>query len=346
MTDFARYYLRLSPAGLRTCLIGLVLACAAFGGDNTNKNLSRAEHALKSGDFQRAEQIYRELLAKDDQNIQARLGLSRTLLKERRLQDSFDHAARVIAIDPLSARAHALLGAAVLAAGDFRLSVEEFRTALSLNENEAIAIAGLAMIDYYENRTYPCIVGLRRAASIDPDEPDYVFNLGQAAARSERYKEAADAYERFLVVAPRTDDERRARIRGLIDFLRYLGQQGSLYSLEGPDRTLVTFESPDYRPVIKLRMNGSNECDQFRRVPVKAVGNACFLSFDDLRSEAVVDLRLSMAILTRSTLATCESRMFRSTFVIFMTNKTPLMDTWASQRSAAWLRLWITAPID
>ena len=80
----------------------------------------------------------------------------------------------------------------------------------------------------------PCIVGLRRAASIDPDEPDYVFNLGQAAARSERYKEAADAYERFLIVAPKTDAERRARIRGLVDFLRYLGQQGSLYNLEGP----------------------------------------------------------------------------------------------------------------
>ena len=27
---------------------------------------------------------------------------------------------------------------------------------------------------------------------MDPDEPDYVFNLGQAAARSEKYKEAAD----------------------------------------------------------------------------------------------------------------------------------------------------------
>jgi hypothetical protein len=73
------------------------------------------------------------------------------------------------------------LGATVLASGDFRLSVEEFRTALSLNENEAIAIAGLAMVDYYENRTYSCIIGLRRAVTIDPDEPDYIFNLGQAA---------------------------------------------------------------------------------------------------------------------------------------------------------------------
>src|SRR4029079_15433972 len=100
-----------------------------------------------------------------------------------------------------------------------------------------IAIAGLAMVDYYENRIGRCDSGLRRAAQLDPDEPDYVFNLGQAAPRSERYKEAADAYERFLLIAPRTDSERRDRIRGLIDFLRYLGQQNSLYTLDGADRT-------------------------------------------------------------------------------------------------------------
>src|SRR5439155_5272402 len=171
----------------------------------------------------------------------------------------FDHAARVLAIDPLSARAHALLGAAVLASGDFRLSVEEFRTALSLNADESIALAGLAMVDYYENRMLPCILGLRRAATVDPNEPDYLFNLGQAAARSERYKEAADAYERFLIIAPRTDADRRARIRGLIDFLRYLGQQSSLYDLEGADRTMVEFENRDNRPIIKVRINGSKD---------------------------------------------------------------------------------------
>jgi predicted aspartyl protease len=119
------------------------------------------------------------------------------------------------------------------------------------------------MVDYYENRTASCVNGLRRAASIDSDEPDYVFDLGQAAARSERYREAADAYERFLVIAPRTDADRRARIRGLIDFLRYLGQQGSLYGLQGSDRTVLEFEAPDYRPIIKLRINGSKEYMRF-----------------------------------------------------------------------------------
>jgi len=248
-------------AALLVCLTSATVA-GGYPPDN-EKARGRAEKALRAGDFERAERLYREILVKDDHDNEARLGLSHALLKLRRLQDSFDHAARVVAIDPLSARAHALLGSAILASGDFRLSVEEFRTALALNENEAMAIAGLAMVDYYENRTISCIIGLRRAAAIDSDEPDYVFNLGQAAARSERYREAADAYERFLVIAPRTDAERRARIRGLVDFLRYLGQQGSLYDLQGADRTVLTFEAPDYRPIIKLRINGSKEYMRF-----------------------------------------------------------------------------------
>jgi tetratricopeptide (TPR) repeat protein len=274
-------------AALLLCL-ALTGPVTANAGDN-EKTRTRAQRALRSGDFERAEQLYRELLAKNDQDNDARLGLSQALLKQHRLQDSFDHAARVVAVDPLSARAHALLGSAVLAAGDFRLSVEEFRTALSLNGDEAMAIAGLAMVDYYENRTAKCVAGLRRAAFIDPKEPDYLFSLGQAAARLERYKEAADAYERFLVVAPRTDADRRARIRGLIDFLRYLGQQGSLYNVQGPDRTVLPFEAPDSRPIIKLRINGSKETLRFvldtgsgmsvlsddtaRRVGIKAVAH-------------------------------------------------------------------------
>ncbi len=248
---------RLAVCGLAAAAIVLALATIVASAPIDNeKTRNRALKALHAGDFEGAEKIYRDLLAKDDKDLDARLGLSHTLLKQRRLQDSFDHAARAIAIDPLSARAHALLGSVVLATGDFRLSIEEFRTAISLKEDEAMAIAGLAMIDFYENRTVACVAGLRRATRIDPDEPDYVFNLGQAAARSERYKEAADAYERFLVIAPRTDEDRRARIRGLIDFLRYLGHQGTLYSLGGADRTVVPFDAVDFRPIINVRING------------------------------------------------------------------------------------------
>lgn len=242
-------------------IISVVLAVSAMA--DTKKSLQKAQKALRAGDFERAEKLYREILEKDERDIPARLGLSKALLKQRRLPESFEHAAYVRNIDPSSARAHALLGSAILAAGVFPEAVLEFRAALTFNRDESMAIAGLAMIDFYENRTLDCVDKLRRAVAIDPEEPDYVFSLGQAAARSEKYAEAADAYERFLNIAPRTDADRRARIRGLIDFLRYLGTQSQLYSLSGASRTVMPFESLDNRPILRVRINGSKEYLRF-----------------------------------------------------------------------------------
>jgi len=227
------------------------------------KAVNKGYRALRKGDFEQAEKIFRDLLNKDAHDTDARLGLSFTQLKQRSLQAAYDNAARVIMQDPLSARAHALLGAAILGAGEFSLSVEEFRTALALNGDEALAVAGLAMVDFYENRMQLAIAGLRKAVNMDPDEPDFVFNLGQAAARSEKYKEAADAYEKFLMIAPKTDTDRRERILGLIDFLRYLGRQGPLYIPGGDYRSTVSFEATDNRPILLIRVNGNREPFKF-----------------------------------------------------------------------------------
>src|SRR5215218_7693899 len=190
--------------------VAAFVLCFAFAGathiaaaNADKKAYNKGYRALRKGDYAEAEKIFRDLLGKDAHDNEARLGLSFTLLKQRNLQGAYDNAARVIMLDPLSARAHALLGTAILGAGEFRLSVEEFRTALALNENEALAIAGLAMVDFYENRLSIAMPALRKAVNMDPDEPDYIFNLGQAAARSEKYKEAADSYERFLLISPR-----------------------------------------------------------------------------------------------------------------------------------------------
>lgn len=248
----------LSVAAFVFCLTlaGGTLDAGAYA---DKKAVQKGYKALRKGDYVQAEKIFRELLGKDAHDNDARLGLSFTLLKQRNLQGAYDNAARVIMLDPLSARGHALLGSAILAAGEFRLSVEEFRTALALNENEPLAISGLAMVDFYENRLPLAMPGLRRAVNLDPEEPDFLFNLGQAAARSERYKEAADAYEKFLIVAPKSDFDRRNRIIGLIDFLRYLGRQGSLYITSGENRTSVSFEATDNRPVLEVRVNGQKQ---------------------------------------------------------------------------------------
>ncbi len=217
--------------------------------------LKRAQREVRQGNFDEAENIYRQLIEKDLEDKEARLGLSFVLIKKARLQDAYEAAAQVLAADPLSSRAHSLLGTALLRSGEFRNSVESLRTALQLNNREALALAGLSEIEYFENRSRVAYEGLRRAIQLEPNEPDYYVALARACSRIELYGEAADAYQRFLEVAPKTDAERRARIRGLIEFYRYLGMT-KLHRTSGQEVSNVPFELLHNRPFLNVMVNG------------------------------------------------------------------------------------------
>ncbi len=242
---------------LRILIVSLaIVSLAAIAlAESRSKSLKRAESEIRKANFTEAEKIYRRLLESDQTDKEARLGLSFALIKQIKLQESYEEAAQVIAADPLNPRAFALLGTALLRSGEFRNSVEALYTAVKFNNKESLAIAGLSEIEYYEHRTRNAYDGLRRAIQLDPLEPDYYLSLARACSRLEYYGEAADSYQRFLDVTPKTDVERRARIRGLIDFYRYLGAT-KIHRTGGKEITAVPFDLINHRPFIKIMVNG------------------------------------------------------------------------------------------
>ncbi len=264
MFTTTRYeFLRRAALGVAAFIFVLVLGLAAtqeaVSAQAKDKEAIRkqAEQTLKQGDYADAVTLFEQYLTLMPKDNQARLGLSYAYLKQRLWGGAFDQAARVLESDRSSARARAIIGAAWLANGDFRGSAEAFRVALALDEREALAWAGAGLIDFYENRLSNSIDSLRHAVALAPNEPDFIFALAQASARKENFKEAADSFERFLQIAPKTDADRRARIRGLVEFLRYLGQQrGRLYQADG-DKASLPLEMLTTRPVIPVRVNGS-----------------------------------------------------------------------------------------
>jgi tetratricopeptide (TPR) repeat protein len=242
---------------LRILMVSLLTASlpAAALAESRGKSLKRAANEIRKANFAEAEKIYRHLLEKDQTDKEARLGLSFALIKQVKLQEAYENAAQVIAADPLSARAFALLGTTLLRSGEFRNSVEALYTAVKFNNKEALAIAGLSEIEYYEHRTRNAYDGLRRAIQLEPLEPDYYLSLARACSRLEYYNEAADAYQRFLDVTPKTDVERRARIRGLIDFYRYLGNT-KIHRTGGKEISTINFDLVNHRPFIDVVING------------------------------------------------------------------------------------------
>lgn len=245
--------LRMGTLALATVLLTLFSVAALA--ESRGKALKRAQGELRKANFDVAEKIFRELIAQDQSDKEARLGLSFALMKQLKLQDAYEQAAVVIAADPLNARGFALLGTALLRSGEFRNSVEALYTAAKFNNREALALAGLSEIEYFENRSRNAYEGLRRAIALDPLEPDYYVSLARACSRLEYYGEAADAYQRFLDVAPKTDAERRARIRGLIDFYRYLGTT-KINRASGKEVSVISFDLINNRPFINLTING------------------------------------------------------------------------------------------
>jgi Flp pilus assembly protein TadD/predicted aspartyl protease len=244
------------------CLVLLTLSIPALSsdvqqvsGDDFRSLVKQAEKLARRGQYFEAEKIFKRAIEINPTHSGVRLKLAMIHVKQRRLTEAYDLTFPIAKAEPANSNAFAVLGATLLSAGRFREARTIFLNALKLNKKEALAWAGYGMLDFYENRLLDSLGNLHEAVFFDPNEPDYYFALAQVSARAERYKDAADAYYRFLALSRNTDDERRARIKGLIAFLRFLGQKQTLYVTQGQTETSIPLEIVGNRPVIELYVN-------------------------------------------------------------------------------------------
>lgn len=247
-------------------VIGYASVCAAIAGDVQQADpespkllIKQAEKVIRKGNLIEAERLLRKAIDAGPGNVEAKLRLAYVCLKQRRLTEAYDISYNIAKAEPKNSYAFAVLGATLLGAGRFNDARAMFFNSINLNRKQAFAWAGLGMLDFYENQIQDSIRNLHEAVFLDPEQPDYVFALAQVSARSEKYKEAAEAYYRFLSLSRDADDERRARIKGLINFLNFLGQRQSLYSTVGANKTSVKFDLTGNRPVIHIKINGRDE---------------------------------------------------------------------------------------
>lgn len=226
--------------------------------DDVKSLFKRARKEDRKWRFDNAEKLYRQIIEIDPRFSDAKLALAYVLARRHRMREAYDLSFAIAKAEPNNARAFAVLGATLLISGRFTDARRCFDKALSINRKDDLTWAGLGLLDFYENRIDNSLAYLEEAVFREPDEPDYQFALGQISARAERYKESADAYKRFLAIAPELDSDRRLRIKGLIEFLSFLGQKTSLYTTDGSDTTSVPFSLIGNRPVIQIRVNGDD----------------------------------------------------------------------------------------
>jgi tetratricopeptide (TPR) repeat protein/predicted aspartyl protease len=253
------------------CLLTIVFSLSLFAKDDVQNQIEDERQVLKQGEklsrkgeLEPAEELLRRYLLSNPNSIKAKLLLSYVLLKKRNFVESYKISFEIAKNDNKNARAYALVGNALLNEGRFNEAEPILVSAILLNKKEALAWSGLGMLEFYENKIQDGLSKLRRAVYLDGNEPDFLYIFAQVAARNENYKDAAEGYRRFLSIAPFKDKDRRSRIKGLIEFLEFLGTRQALYDLSGKDQTTLPVEMINQRPIIRVKLGKSNR--EFRFV--------------------------------------------------------------------------------
>ena len=224
--------------------------------ESNNKIFREGMKAIRAGRYEEAVNAYRQILDTDRGNVQARLGAALAYLKNREYRLCFEEATEAIKVDPNIARAHALAGIALLRSGYISHAVQEINLSFKLNPKEPMAYWGAAEIDYYEGRPQDARYKSFQAHQLDQDEPDYLVTFARASSQIEMFKDAADAYDLFLRLAPKSDKDRREAIKGLIQFYRKLAGV-KVHQVSGAETAAVAFRlGSDRRPYIKVKVNG------------------------------------------------------------------------------------------
>lgn len=227
--------------------------------EDSRRLIKQARKLVRKGSFDEAEKIYRRALELNPSSSDVKLNLANLYIKRKRLIEAYDLSYEIARSEPKNAFAYAVLGMTLLNAGNFAEARRVLVTALNLKRDESLAVAAYGMLEFYENNIPRSLLFLERATDLDMEEPDYLFAYAQISARAEKYSQAAGAYRRYLQISDESDTDRRERIKGLINFLNYLGNQAGLYTVSGAERTKVNFDLIGNRPIIELRINNIEE---------------------------------------------------------------------------------------
>lgn len=259
-------YIRMIGCALFLQCLALAFAAPTFAQkrpSSARSDLKEAIRLTRDNELKKSEAILQRLVKADPDFAKARTELAFNLTKQRRFVEAYETVLSVLDKDKTDSRALSVLGALLVSSGRLREARAIIYRTLDLNRGEHLAWASLGMLDYYDNDVDQALNSLKQAIYLAPREPDYYFSLAQASVRSDHYKDAATAYDRFLAVSGAMDVDRRERIKGLVSFLLYLGERPSLYDASGANSTNIKFELVNNRPMIEVHLNDNEKPFRF-----------------------------------------------------------------------------------
>ena len=167
------------------------------------RTLDEAVAHHQSGDRERAESIYREIITRDPRQADALHLLGVAAHQSGHNEAAIGHITRAIAINPNASLYYSNLGAAYKAHGDLESAANCFREAVRISPDFSGAHYNLGMALKSQGLLAEAVDSFQQAVTCQSDYAEAHYSLGNAFAELSLHKQAIESFGRVLEINPR-----------------------------------------------------------------------------------------------------------------------------------------------
>jgi Tfp pilus assembly protein PilF len=182
-------------------------------------HFGRAMMYQRLGDFENALVSYRQVLQRDDLNVEAHNNLGVLYRDKGLLEDAVVHFQRAIAINPNYARACNNLGVTYLGQRKFDAAAAQFHRALAIDPKNIESMVNLSIVEKESRRRDEARGWLSRALEIEPRNAEAQYNLGLLEDEAGNATKALAHYRAFLQSGAATHPSLAGEVRKRIELL-------------------------------------------------------------------------------------------------------------------------------
>ncbi|MEO8442664.1 MAG: tetratricopeptide repeat protein [Betaproteobacteria bacterium] len=165
-----------------------------------NPVLSEAYNALAAGNLDASQKLYSQLLKSDARNIEALLGLAAIATQQGDRDTSTRNYVKVIELDPRNSLAQAAL-IGMVGAADPQSAETRVKQLIERDPSSAYLYFTLGNTYVDQQRWSDAQQAFFQAHHLQPDNPDYAYNLAIALEHIGQPKSALDFYRRAVLLA-------------------------------------------------------------------------------------------------------------------------------------------------
>ena len=167
-----------------------------------NAMLARAHQLHQTGQAEKAESLYRQILHFDEHHVVANNLLGLLCLQTKRAGEAAELIEKALRVMPDDAQAHSNLGLALKDLGRHDAAEKAFHESLKRDPNNPRVYNNLGGIYMTVGRIEDGITCFRQALAIQPGSAEVHFNLGNALLHLRRFPEAVTSLEQCLALRP------------------------------------------------------------------------------------------------------------------------------------------------